>query len=83
MIEEDQNNLVKVIKEISNSMARKQGEQEYITEAIKETAKKYEMDVKVLRKICKVYFKQSLTEEIEEIEDFKITYQNLFGISDE
>lgn len=79
MIDEDKKALLKVIKEISNAMARKQGEQELITESIKENAKKYGIEVKVLRKITKTYFKQNLTQEVEEMEDFKHTYETLFG----
>jgi hypothetical protein len=52
----DREKLLKVIREVSDSMARAQGEKEYIREAIADISKQLQLPKKIVAKMAKVYF---------------------------
>ena len=69
--EPDKEKLYKIIKECSDSMARIDGEQDFIRESIAETAKKMELPKKLVSRLVKVYHKQNYDEEVAVHEQFE------------
>lgn len=67
----------KIIKELSNSMTRADAERDYQKEAIKETAEKYGLEKKHLRKVAKVYHKNTFANEQADHEDFEELYNTM------
>ena len=72
-----------MVTEVSASMARMEGEREFIGEAIKLAAEKHELDKKILRKMCKTYHKQQFHTEKQDNEQFEAVYAEVFNITDE
>ena len=56
----DREKLFKIVQECSNSLTRIDGEQDYIREAISETAKQMQLPKKMVAKLVKVYHKQKI-----------------------
>ena len=65
--------------ELSASMARTEGEREFIKEAINNICDEYEMSKKTFRKLAKVYHKQNFSKEVAENEEFETMYEQLTG----
>lgn len=75
--EPDKEKLYKIIKECSDSMARINGEQDFIRESIAETAKKMELPKKLVSRLVKVYHKQNYDEEVAVHEQFETLYESV------
>jgi len=73
----DREKLLKVIREVSDSMARAQGEQEYIREAIADISKQLQLPKKIVAKTAKVYFKQNYDEEVAVHDQFETLYETI------
>jgi hypothetical protein len=73
----DREKLLKVIREVSDSMARAQGEQEYIREAIADISKELQLPKKIVTKMAKVYFKQNYDEEVAVQDQFETLYETI------
>ena len=69
----------KCMDELSASMARIDGERDFIKEAISNICEEYEMSKKALRKLAKVYHKQNFSKEVAEHEEFETMYEQLTG----
>jgi hypothetical protein len=69
----------KCMDELSASMARIDGERDFIKEAIGNICEEYEMSKKTLRKLAKVYHKQNFSKEVAEHEEFETMYEQLTG----
>jgi hypothetical protein len=69
----------KCMDELSASMARTEGEREFIKEAINNICDEYEMSKKTFRKLAKVYYKQNFSKEVAENEEFETMYEQLTG----
>ena len=69
----------KCMDELSASMARIEGEREFIKEAINNICEEYEMSKKTFRKLAKVYHKQNFSKEVAENEEFETMYEQLTG----
>jgi hypothetical protein len=69
----------KCMDEISASMARIEGEREFIKEAINNICEEYEMGKKTFRRLAKVYHKQNFSREVAEHEEFETMYEQLTG----
>ena len=65
------------MKEISDSMARMEGEREFIREAINEICEKQELSKKTFRRMARVYHKQNYSKEVEEHEEFETMYETI------
>jgi hypothetical protein len=65
--------------ELSASMARIDGERDFIKEAIVNICEEYEMSKKTFRKLAKVYHKQNFSKEVAEHEEFETMYEQLTG----
>jgi archaellum component FlaC len=78
----DRKKIKDALHEISNSMARIEGEREYIKEAIKSITDSYPViSKKVFRKMIKVYHAQTFTQEVEEHEEFENLYENITAVT--
>ena len=75
--EPDKEKLYKVIKECSDSMARIDGEQDFIRESIAETAKNMQLPKKLVSRLVKVYHKQNYDEEVAVHEQFETLYESV------
>lgn len=73
----DREKLLKVIREVSDSMARAQGEKEYIREAIADISKQLQLPKKIVTKMAKVYFKQNYDEEVAVQDQFETLYETI------
>ena len=69
----------KCMDELSASMARIDGERDFIKEAIDSICEEYEMSKKTFRKLAKVYHKQNFSKEVAEHEEFETMYEQLTG----
>ena len=75
--EPDKEKLYKVIKECSDSMARIDGEQDFIRESIAETAKNMQLPKTLVSRLVKVYHKQNYDEEVAVHEQFETLYESV------
>ena len=73
----DREKLLKVIREVSDSMSRVQGEKEYIREAIADISKQLQLPKKIVAKMAKVYFKQNYDEEVAVQDQFETLYETI------
>ena len=69
----------KCMDELSASMARIDGERDFIKEAIDNICEEYEMSKKTFRKLAKVYYMQNFSKEVAEHEEFETMYEQLTG----
>jgi hypothetical protein len=69
----------KCMDELSASMARIDGERDFIKEAINNICEEYEMSKKTFRRLAKVYHKQNFSREVAEHEEFETMYEQLTG----
>jgi len=69
----------KCMDELSASMARIDGERDFIKEAIDNICEEYEMSKKTFRKLAKVYHRQNFSKEVAEHEEFETMYEQLTG----
>jgi Transcriptional regulator DsbA len=69
----------KYMDELSASMARIDGERDFIKEAINNCCEEYEMNKRTFRKLAKVYHKQNFSKEVAEHEEFETMYEQLTG----
>ena len=67
--------------EISNSMARIDGERDFIKEAITNICEEHELSKKTFRKLVRTYHKQNFSAEVAEHEAFETMYEELAGES--
>ena len=67
----------KCMDELSASMARAEGEREFIKEAINNICEEYEMSKKTFRKLARVYHKQNFSREVAEHEEFETMYEQI------
>ena len=77
MIDVDKNKVLGVLKEISNSMTRIEGERDYIKEAISAASEEHEIDKKILRKMATVYHKQNFDAVTGENDEFAELYETI------
>jgi len=73
----DREKLLKVIREVSDAMARSQGEKEYIREAIADISKQLQLPKTIVAKMAKVYFKQNYDEEVAVQDQFETLYETI------
>lgn len=73
----DRENLFKVIKECSGSLARIDGEKSYIKESIGDICKKLDLPKRLVNRMLKVYHKQNFDEEIAVQDQFQSLYESV------
>jgi hypothetical protein len=75
LTDEERGRLVKALKETSNSLARAEGEREYVSESIKKISDDLKLPKKMVSKLVKVHHKQNFDEEVAEHEQFEKLYK--------
>jgi hypothetical protein len=73
----DRKKIKGLLEELSNSMTRQEGEREFQREAIKAAAENSGIDKKLLRKLSRIYHKQSFTEEQQTNEELTQLYESV------
>jgi len=73
----DREKLFKIVKDCSDSMARIEGENDFIRESIAETAKQMQLPKKLVAKLVRVYHKQNYDEEVAVHEQFETLYETV------
>lgn len=74
---EQQKKLKGAIQEISNSMLRSEAERDLIREIVKEQSQELQIPKKIINKIAKTFHKQSLTQDVQDHEDFVELYEKV------
>ena len=74
---EQKKKLQGAIREISASMTRTEAERDLIREIVKEQSQELQIPKKIITKIAKTYHKQSLTQDIQDHEDFVELYDKV------
>lgn len=77
LTDEQKKQLKGAIQEISNSMLRSEAERDLIREIVKEQSAELQIPKKIINKIAKTYHKQSLTQDIQDHEDFVELYDKV------
>lgn len=77
LTDEERSRLVKALKETSNSLARAEGEREYVSESIKKISTDLKLPKKMVSKLVKVHHKQNFDEEVAEHEQFERLYKTV------
>lgn len=73
----DKKKVLGVLKELSNSMTRAEGERDYQKEAIKSASEDAGIEKKIFRKLARTYHKQNFTEEQQDSEAFLSLYESV------
>lgn len=74
---EDKSKLSAALTETSKSLARAEGEREYVREAIKQIVTGLKLSKKLVSKLVKVHYKQNFDEEKAQHEEFEALYQSV------
>ena len=75
--DEQKKQLKGAIQEISNSMLRSEAERDLVREIVKEQSAELQIPKKIITKIAKTFHKQSLTQDIQDHEDFVELYDKV------
>lgn len=67
-----------VVKELNDSLTRAAAEREFQKEAINSAAEEIGLDKKLVRKLGKVYFNATYDQEVDDQNEFRDYYDNLF-----
>ena len=73
----DREKLFKIVRDCSDSMARIEGENDFIRESIAETSKNMQLPKKLVAKLVRVYHKQNFDEEVAVNEQFENLYESV------
>lgn len=74
---EEKQQLAAALSETSKSLARAQGEREYVREAIKKVCDDLKLPKKIVSKLVKVHYKQNFDEVVGEHADFERIYETV------
>jgi uncharacterized protein YukE len=73
----DRDKIKKLLAEISGSMTRMEAERDLVRETIKDMSKQFNLPVKTLNRMAKVYHKQNYNQEVAEHEEFEELYETI------
>lgn len=73
----DRDKIKKMLAEISGSMTRMEAERDLVRETIKDMSKQFNLSVKTLNRMAKVYHKQNYNQEVAEHEEFEELYETI------
>jgi len=73
----DRDKIKKMLAEISGSMTRMEAERDLVRETIKDMSKQFNLPVKTLNRMAKVYHKQNYNQEVAEHEEFEELYETI------
>jgi hypothetical protein len=67
-----------VVKELNDSLTRVASEREFQKDAINSAAEEIGLEKKLIRKLAKVYFTATYDQEVDDQNEFRDYYDNLF-----
>jgi hypothetical protein len=73
----DRQQLLDVLSECSNSLARMESEKDLIKESVKKVCDDLQLPKRLVNKLVKVYHKQNYSEEVATHEQFQILYETV------
>jgi hypothetical protein len=73
----DRDKIKKMLAEISGSMTRMEAERDLVRETVKDMSKQFNLSVKTLNRMAKVYHKQNYNQEVAEHEEFEELYETI------
>ena len=73
----DRDKIKKMLAEISGSMTRMEAERDLVRETIKDMSKQFNLPVKTLNRMAKIYHKQNYNQEVAEHEEFEELYETI------
>lgn len=73
----DREKILRMIKEISDSMTRIESERDLINETIKDMSDQFQLNKKYIRRMAKVYHRQNFQQEKQEHEEFETLYEQV------
>lgn len=73
----DREKILRMVKEISDSMTRIESERDLIKETINDMSDQFQLNKKYIRKMAKVYHKQNFQQEKQETEEFETLYEQV------
>ena len=80
---EDRQTIKNAIKEISNSLTRKESETENIKSIVERIFKEFQIPKEAINKNAKWYHKQNKGVDVGKVEDAQDLYETLFGTDEE
>jgi len=75
---EDKATIRKVLKEVSDSLTRIDGEKDFIKDAITDLSKTYSIPKASLNKVVKIYHKRNIAEERAKVDEEFYIYDEIF-----
>lgn len=72
-----------LVQEVSDAMVRQEAERDFIKDAVANIAEKYELEKKVLNRICRTYHRQKYSEDKQDNEEFFDAYEQVFETDSE
>jgi len=73
----DREDLLKVLKECSDSLTRVKAEKEFVKEAVTDVCKKLDIPKRLVNRMVKVYHKQNYDEEVATQDQFETLYETV------
>mgnify|MGYP000214944248 CR=1 FL=1 len=79
----DRKEIKAVIKQISDSKTRVEGESDYQKEAIKELAERFELDPKHIKAMATDYHKNQFEKRVGDMDEYSTLYETILGSLDQ
>jgi uncharacterized protein YydD (DUF2326 family) len=69
------------LQEISNSFTRMAAEKDLIKEIVDDLAESFELPKKTVNKLARIYYKQNLSQEVEEFDEVQTLYEEIVNFT--
>jgi uncharacterized protein YydD (DUF2326 family) len=79
--EVDRKKFKSALQEISNSFTRMAAEKELIKEIVDDLAESFELPKKTVNKLARIYYKQNLSQEVEEFDEVQALYEEIVNFT--
>jgi uncharacterized protein YydD (DUF2326 family) len=79
--EVDRKKFKDALQEISNSFTRMAAEKDLIKEIVDDLAESFELPKKTVNKLARIYYKQNLSQEVEEFDEVQTLYEEIVNFT--
>lgn len=79
--EVDRKKFKDALQEISNSYTRVAAEKDLIKEIVDDLAESFELPKKTINKLARIFYKQNLTQEVEDFDEVQTLYEEVVNLS--
>jgi uncharacterized protein YydD (DUF2326 family) len=79
--EVDRKKFKDALQEISNSFTRTAAEKDLIKEIVDDLAESFELPKKTVNKLARIYYKQNLSQEVEEFDEVQTLYEEIVNFT--